>query len=83
MLANLFLLIVAAEGVLSCARHDNHQRHPHLGKRQTIVTDPGRTQTDWRYEASFNWGLLNPGIFFFSGPIAAQCHPQILIASCH
>ncbi|KAF7508060.1 hypothetical protein GJ744_009642 [Endocarpon pusillum] len=59
MLVNLFLLIVAAKEALSCARHDNSQRHPHLGKRQ-ITTNPGRPVTDWRYEASFNWGLVNP-----------------------
>jgi hypothetical protein len=61
MLFKLFLLAVAAKEASSCARHDNHQRHPHLGRRQTITTDPGRPETDWRYEASFNWGLVNSG----------------------
>jgi hypothetical protein len=60
MLFKLFLLLVAADGVLSCAQHENYHRHPHLGKRQIITTNPGRPQTDWRYEASFNWGLVNP-----------------------
>jgi hypothetical protein len=60
MLLKLFLLASAAKEALGCAQHDNHQRHPHLGKRQTITTDPGRPVTDWRYEASYNWGLVNP-----------------------
>lgn len=65
MLCQLLLFVVAAKEALSCARHENHHRHPHLGRRQTITTDPGRPDTDWRYEASFNWGLVNPGKLFF------------------
>jgi len=61
MLLKLFLFAAAAaQEALGCAQHDNHQRNPHLGKRQTITTDPGRPVTDWRYEASYNWGSVNP-----------------------
>lgn len=64
MLCHLLLLVVVAKEALGCARHLNHHRHPHLGRRQTITTNPGRAETDWRYEASFNWGLVNAGEFF-------------------
>jgi hypothetical protein len=42
MLIKLFLLAAAAQEALSCAQHENHQRHPHLGKRQIVTTNPGR-----------------------------------------
>ncbi|KAM0430063.1 hypothetical protein ACHAPT_006069 [Fusarium lateritium] len=57
----LHLLAAAAHvtGALSCALHDNHQqlvnRKRHVSPRAAAPGD-----TDWAYEASFNWGRLNP-----------------------
>ncbi|RSL54560.1 hypothetical protein CEP53_007413 [Fusarium sp. AF-6] len=55
---HLLATAVHVTGTLSCALHENHQqlvnRKRHVSPRAT----PG--ETDWAYEASFNWGRLNP-----------------------
>lgn len=45
---------------LGCPDHTNNRRRQ-LNRRQD-VTEPGgnTTQNDWAYEASFNWGRINP-----------------------
>ncbi|KAJ9635105.1 hypothetical protein H2199_008591 [Coniosporium tulheliwenetii] len=58
MLPSLLALAAAVPAVLGCAQHDNYRPLPHFGKRQ-ITTNPGRTVTDWAYEASYNWGRIN------------------------
>ena len=44
----------------ACASHDNHFAAVEsvLGKRQTM-TIRNVTETDWAYEASFDWGRVN------------------------
>ncbi|KAJ3528890.1 hypothetical protein NM208_g10002 [Fusarium decemcellulare] len=55
---SLFAAAVHITGALSCASHDNHQ--PAVNKKRHIIprAEPGKT--DWAYEASFNWGRINP-----------------------
>ncbi|KAM5344332.1 hypothetical protein ACJ41O_012869 [Fusarium nematophilum] len=54
------LLLAAANvaGVFSCAQHDNHL--PLMNKKRHISPRATPGKSDWAYEASFNWGRLNP-----------------------
>jgi carbonic anhydrase len=45
--------------VLSCAKHDNHYSLKSKKRHIDPRAEPGAT--DWAYEASYNWGRLNPG----------------------
>ncbi|KAJ4323882.1 hypothetical protein N0V84_004105 [Fusarium piperis] len=54
---HLFATAVHVTGTLSCALHENHQQ---LVNRKRHVSPRATGDTDWAYEASFNWGRLNP-----------------------
>ena len=56
------LLIAAAfvPSVFSCPEHNNFRRSPHLGRRADPTDGTNSTKNDWAYEASFNWGRVNP-----------------------
>ncbi|KAF1844460.1 carbonic anhydrase [Cucurbitaria berberidis CBS 394.84] len=49
---SLFIVAPFVASVLGCPQHTNNKR----------ATEPGSnsTKSDWAYEASFNWGKLNP-----------------------
>lgn len=51
----LSALLLASE-TLACAGHENY--HAMGTKRQTAPVPP--KPADWAYEASFNWGRINP-----------------------
>ncbi|KAF4972265.1 hypothetical protein FSARC_1162 [Fusarium sarcochroum] len=44
--------------VLSCAQHNNHHSLKNKKRHIDPRAEPG--STDWAYEASYNWGRLNP-----------------------
>ncbi|KAI4633154.1 hypothetical protein J4E80_000517 [Alternaria sp. BMP 0032] len=49
-----------APTALSCPQHTNAKRNVHLTTRQQVPPGTNVTQNDWAYEASFNWGKINP-----------------------
>ncbi|KAI8932599.1 hypothetical protein NX059_010103 [Plenodomus lindquistii] len=59
-LKSILLAAAIAPAALACPDHSNSGHAP-LGKRQT-PQGPVRntTQNDWAYEASYNWGRINP-----------------------
>jgi carbonic anhydrase len=61
------LLLVAAlvPSVLGCPQH-GHIKSSNLKGRKTDPTDHGSnsTQNDWAYEASYNWGKVNPDEYY-------------------
>jgi len=48
--------LTAATAVMACADHNVDARFGTLNKR----ADGGQ---DWAYEASYNWGMINPSKF--------------------
>ncbi|KAK2040035.1 carbonic anhydrase [Colletotrichum somersetense] len=57
MIAQSFVgLLLLAPHVLACAGHENHYE---VGNRKREMAAP-ETSSDWTYEASFNWGRVNP-----------------------
>ncbi|KAK1981884.1 carbonic anhydrase [Colletotrichum cereale] len=57
MIAQSFLgLVLLAPHVLACPGHRNHYE---VGDRRREIAAP-KTPSDWAYEASFNWGRINP-----------------------
>lgn len=55
------LALTLASQAYGCALHDNYERQSQLPRRQdSVPSTPGREPTDWAYEASFNWGRINP-----------------------
>ncbi|PSN74268.1 carbonic anhydrase [Corynespora cassiicola Philippines] len=56
LLASAFAL----EAVLACPQHNNNQRYTQLHKRATAPGGGNGTGNDWAYEASYNWGQVNP-----------------------
>ncbi|WQF80885.1 Putative alpha carbonic anhydrase domain, carbonic anhydrase, alpha-class [Colletotrichum destructivum] len=59
MLSKALLNALAlASGAVACPGHENHISEG-LGKR-VVVSGPAPPPTDWAYEASFNWGRINP-----------------------
>ncbi|KAI8712630.1 Alpha-carbonic anhydrase domain-containing protein [Fusarium sp. LHS14.1] len=55
---HLLATAVHVTGTLSCALHENHQQLVNRKRHVSPRAAPG--DTDWAYEASFNWGRLNP-----------------------
>lgn len=61
MLFSLLAYLVAA--ALGCADHldSSHYTTPlHNQKRQLTTIDTGRKETYWRYDASYDWGSIDP-----------------------
>lgn len=57
MITTVFLgALLMASDVLACAGHQNHYAMADR-KRAEMAPLPA---ADWAYEASFNWGRLNP-----------------------
>ncbi|KAH9870205.1 hypothetical protein J1614_007128 [Plenodomus biglobosus] len=56
---SLLLAATLAPAALACPDHSNNRRAP-LGKRTPEEQGANSTQTDWAYEASYNWGKVNP-----------------------
>lgn len=52
----LFGVLLLATNALACASHENHYNLADR-KRDAEEAEP---KTDWAYEASFNWGRINP-----------------------
>jgi carbonic anhydrase len=61
LLKALILASAFVPAILACPQHNNSKRSKLRG-RQENPTEPGSnsTQNDWAYEASFNWGRVNP-----------------------
>ncbi|KAH7067001.1 alpha carbonic anhydrase [Paraphoma chrysanthemicola] len=59
---SLFVAAALAPTIFGCPQHQNAKRSKLRGRQVTPPTDPGgnSTQNDWAYEASFNWGRVNP-----------------------
>ncbi|TIC99340.1 Carbonic anhydrase [Colletotrichum higginsianum] len=49
-------VLLLATNALACASHENHYN---LADRKRDAEEAG-PKTDWAYEASFNWGRINP-----------------------
>lgn len=52
----LLSVLVLASDVIACAGHHNHHA---MGDRKRQAA-PQQPPADWAYEASFNWGRINP-----------------------
>jgi len=63
-ISQLFAMATCVTSVLACAKHDNHYSLKNKKRHIDPRADPG--SKDWAYEASYNWGRINPGrnIFF-------------------
>lgn len=59
MLSSVFLLSAIFSTAWCCAKHDNYQSHPHLGRRQVRI-DVGRELKDWNYDHSVDWATIRP-----------------------
>ncbi|KAL8645841.1 MAG: hypothetical protein Q9210_006487, partial [Variospora velana] len=60
MFIRLFVLSHLVASALGCADHTDRQRG-HLSKRQGASnTNTSSTTPDWAYDASYNWGTLQP-----------------------
>jgi carbonic anhydrase len=62
MLFQAFIVAAAlVPSILGCPQHE-YSKPLKLKGRQTNPTEPGAnsTRNDWAYEASFNWGRVNP-----------------------
>lgn len=57
--SQLFAVATYVTSVLSCAKHNNHYSLKHKKRHIDPRAEPGKT--DWAYEASYNWGRINPG----------------------
>ncbi|KIX10573.1 uncharacterized protein Z518_01657 [Rhinocladiella mackenziei CBS 650.93] len=55
----VFLLPALFSTAWCCAKHDNYQSHPHLGRRQVRI-DVGREPKDWNYDHSADWATIRP-----------------------
>jgi carbonic anhydrase len=57
----LFVAAALVPTIFGCPQHNNAKRSKLQG-RQSNPTEPGAnsTRNDWAYEASFNWGRVNP-----------------------
>ena len=64
MIRSVFLLSPLATSILGCADHTNRQRGSiwgHLIKREELSsTNPSYITADWAYDASYNWGAIQP-----------------------
>lgn len=60
MFVHAITLALTASAVLACFTDDRgNLKHYPPDKRQTVVPPP--CDLDWAYEASYNWGSINPG----------------------
>ncbi|KAF2186579.1 carbonic anhydrase [Zopfia rhizophila CBS 207.26] len=59
MLVQSLFALAALPAIFACPQHDNH-RPMKSKKRQAAPGALPPTGQDWAYEASFNWGRLNP-----------------------
>ena len=50
---HLLLSLSAISAVLACPDHNFSLHNTALGKRSTV-------EKDWAYDASYNWGMINP-----------------------
>ncbi|EXL93471.1 hypothetical protein ACKRZS_004203 [Fusarium odoratissimum] len=57
-ISQLFAVATYVTSVLSCAKHNNHYSLKHKKRHIDPRAEPGKT--DWAYEASYNWGRINP-----------------------
>jgi carbonic anhydrase len=56
------LLVAAAfvPAALGCPDHSNFRRSKIQGRQADPTDGTNSTKNDWAYEASFNWGRVNP-----------------------
>jgi carbonic anhydrase len=57
---SLFLAAAFVPSVLSCPGHNNFRRSTLQGRQADPTDGTNSTKNDWAYEASFNWGRVNP-----------------------
>lgn len=50
-------LLLLASGVSACPGHENYHA---MGTRKRQAAPVPPKPADWAYEASFNWGRINP-----------------------
>ncbi|KAF5026801.1 hypothetical protein F66182_1085 [Fusarium sp. NRRL 66182] len=56
--SQLFAAAACITGVLGCAKHNNHYSLKNKKRHIDPRAEPG--ETDWAYEASYNWGRISP-----------------------
>jgi carbonic anhydrase len=57
---SLLLAAAMVPSVLGCPQHTNNKRARVQSRQLQSEPDANTTQNDWAYEASFNWGRINP-----------------------
>ena len=67
-ISHLFAVATCVTSVFACAKHDNHYSLKNKKRHIDPRADPG--SKDWAYEASYNWGRINPGRNIFPRAIA-------------
>ncbi|CAG2001460.1 unnamed protein product [Fusarium graminearum] len=69
-ISQLFAVATYATSVLSCAEHNNHYSLKNKKRHIDPRADPN--SKDWAYDASYNWGRINPGTQQSPIPIALK-----------
>jgi carbonic anhydrase len=59
-ISQLLAVATYVASVLSCAKHNNHYSLKNKKRHIDPRAEPG--SKDWAYDASYNWGRINPGM---------------------